>query len=81
MSRPHPRPLPKGEGTRNLVIVVNPGSTSTKLAVYRGEKCLASETINHPKEELAKFACVADQYVFRRDAVLEFLAGRGVKSR
>jgi butyrate kinase len=61
------------------VIVVNPGSTSTKLAVYRGEKCLASETINHPKEELSKFACVADQYAFRRDAVLEFLAGRGVK--
>ena len=76
--RPHPKPLPKGEETRNLVVVINPGSTSTKLAIYRGLECLASETIDHPKEELAKFACVADQYTFRRDAVLEFLAERGV---
>ena len=64
---------------RDLVIVVNPGSTSTKLAVYRGEECLAEETINHPKEELAQFARVADQYEFRRDAVLRFLADRGVE--
>ena len=78
MSRRHPSPLPRGEGPRNLVIVVNPGSTSTKLAVYRGEQCLASETINHPKEELAKYACVANQYAFRRDEVLKFLADRGV---
>ena len=61
------------------MIVVNPGSTSTKLAVYRGEECLAEETINHPKEELAQFGRVADQYEFRRDAVLQFLADRGVE--
>ena len=52
------------------MIVVNPGSTSTKLAVYRGAECLAAEVINHPKEELARFAHVADQYEFRRDAVM-----------
>ncbi len=64
---------------RDLVIVVNPGSTSTKLAVYRGGECLAEETIDHPKEELARFGHVADQYEFRRDAVLRFLADRGVE--
>lgn len=63
---------------RDLILVVNPGSTSTKIAVYRGVKCLDSETIDHPKEELAQFACVADQYQYRRDAVLKFLADRDV---
>jgi butyrate kinase len=62
---------------RDLVIVVNPGSTSTKLAVYRGPECLASETIGHAKQELARFARVADQYAFRRDAALRFLAAIG----
>ncbi len=63
---------------RDLTIVVNPGSTSTKLAIYRGSECLASETIDHPKGDLAKFHCVAEQYEFRRDEVLKFLAARGV---
>jgi len=77
MSRPHPTPLPKGEGL-GTGDRRQSGSTSTKLAVYRGEDCLASETINHKKEELSKYACVADQYAFRRDEVLKFLATRGV---
>ncbi|MBN1908911.1 MAG: butyrate kinase [Pirellulales bacterium] len=74
-------PRPKTARTaknRDLVIVVNPGSTSTKLAVYRETERLASETIDHPKAELATFAHVADQYAFRRDAVLRFLADTGV---
>ena len=68
------RKKPRAEESRDLVIVVNPGSTSTKLAVYREQECLASKTINHPKSELAAFAHVIDQYEFRRDAVLSFLA-------
>ena len=64
---------------RDLVIVVNPGSTSTKLAVYCGPKCLAEQVIDHPKEELAKFDHVADQYEFRLEAVLAFLAESGVE--
>ncbi len=63
---------------RDQVIVVNPGSTSTKLALYRGPECLAAEEISHPKQELAKFARVVDQYEFRRDAVLRFIAERGI---
>jgi butyrate kinase len=68
----------KKETRRDLTIVVNPGSTSTKLAVYRDEECLACETIDHKKDELARFACVADQFDFRRDAVMRFLAEHGV---
>ncbi len=63
---------------RDLVIVLNPGSTSTKLAVYRGSDCLATEEIGHPKKELAKFDRVVDQYEFRRDAVLRFIDEQGI---
>jgi butyrate kinase len=68
----------KTKKKRDLVVVINPGSTSTKLAVYRGETPIASETLDHPKEELAKFACIADQFEFRRDVVLAFLAEKGI---
>lgn len=63
---------------RDLVIVLNPGSTSTKLAVYRGSDCLAVEEISHPKKELARFDRVVDQYEFRRDAVLRFIDEQGI---
>ncbi|MBN1394845.1 MAG: butyrate kinase [Pirellulales bacterium] len=63
---------------RDLVIVLNPGSTSTKLAVYRGLKCLASEEINHLKKDLARFEKVVDQYEFRRDAVVRFIETSGI---
>jgi len=63
---------------RDLVIVINPGSTSTKLAVFRGEECLTNEEIFHPKEELARFEHVAEQYEFRRRAVWQFIKDRQI---
>lgn len=60
------------------ILVINPGSMSTKLAVFEGEKPIYSETIAHPHQELAEFRRIADQYAFRRDAVLSFLQRDGV---
>jgi butyrate kinase len=57
---------------------VNPGSTSTKLAVFRGEDRIADHEINHPKEELSHFERVADQFDFRLAAVMQFLADHQV---
>ena len=55
------------------LLILNPGSTSTKLAVFEGENPLFTESITHSAEELAPFDCVADQYGFRRDLVLDCL--------
>lgn len=55
------------------VLVINPGSTSTKLAVFEDENALYSESIAHPHQQIAAFPRIADQYAFRRDAVLAFL--------
>jgi len=61
----------KGKSYR--ILVINPGSTSTKLAVFEDEQLLHGETIAHPHQQLAAFPRIPDQYAFRRDAVLAFL--------
>jgi len=63
---------------RDLILVVNPGSTSTKAAVYRGQECLASENVAHPKEELQRLGGIAAQHAMRLEAVLDFFARNGV---
>ena len=60
------------------LLILNPGSTSTKLAVFEGEEPLFVESITHSAEELAPYDCVADQYSFRRDLVLDCLKRHGI---
>ncbi len=59
------------------ILVINPGSTSTKVAVFDGEKEVFSKTLRHSSEELKKFPHVIDQYEFRRNAVLEAVKEAG----
>jgi butyrate kinase len=60
------------------LLVINPGSTSTKVAVYEDEQPLFIETIRHSTEELAAFAHVLDQYDFRLARVLDLVKERGI---
>ncbi|MGX8797265.1 butyrate kinase [Fusibacter sp. JL298sf-3] len=65
---------------RELVLVINPGSTSTKLAIFKGsEKCI-QENLDHDTEKLDQFEKIADQYDFRKTAILEWLAKQGVET-
>lgn len=59
------------------VLVINPGSTSTKIAVFEERKPLIVETIRHNKDELDKFSSVLDQLDYRKDAVISFLKQHG----
>jgi butyrate kinase len=61
------------------ILTINPGSTSTKVAVYEDEHPLFVETIHHSAEEISTFLRIADQYAFRRDAVLSLLDEHGIK--
>ncbi len=56
---------------RNLVI--NPGSTSTKIAVFEDEVLLHNETIRHSAKKLKKFDDISAQLPFRKKVILEFL--------
>lgn len=61
------------------ILVINPGSTSSKVAVYHGDMEWCGAGIDHPHHELGRYAHVAEQYALRRDAVLCFLEGAGVR--
>lgn len=51
------------------VLVVNPGSTSTKIAVWATDGPRHQETISHPTEELARYPQVVDQFDLRLKAL------------
>ncbi len=55
------------------VLVINPGATSTKIAVFDEETELARTTIEHSAAELAVFSHVAEQMPYRKALVLEAL--------
>lgn len=55
------------------ILVINPGSTSTKIAVYEDEKPVMLRNIHHSAEELSQFAAITDQRDFRRQLVIKEL--------
>jgi len=61
------------------MLIINPGSTSTKIAVYDDDKPLFTEVLRHSAEDLAGFRNVADQFTFRRDLIVAALEAHGVE--
>ncbi|MFZ4741438.1 MAG: butyrate kinase [Bacteroidales bacterium] len=59
------------------ILVVNPGSNSTKVAVYEYTKNIFLTNIMHSFEELSKFDKVIEQYSFRKQKVLDILSVEG----
>ncbi|MCL2234236.1 MAG: butyrate kinase [Firmicutes bacterium] len=55
------------------ILSINPGSTSTKIAVYDEETRVFQENLKHSTEELSKFEKLTDQFDFRKDNVLSVL--------
>jgi butyrate kinase len=63
----------------NLIIAINPGSTSTKIAVFEESNCLFEENIKHSTEDLAPFEKITDQFEFRKAAIMERLNRLDIK--
>ncbi len=59
------------------VIVLNPGSTSTKVSLYEDDKQIFSESLDHPASELARFINIVDQLPYRKQIIGEMFAKRG----
>lgn len=60
------------------VLAINPGSTSTKIAVYDDETAVFTKTLRHEAEEIAKFGGIIEQYEFRKDLVLQAMTENNV---
>ena len=62
-----------------FILVINPGSTSTKMAVFEDEKPMVLRSISHSNEELAQFGDdVLNQLDYRKQLVLKELAHMNV---
>ncbi|WP_139905816.1 butyrate kinase [Clostridium thermarum] len=55
------------------LLIINPGSTSTKIGVYEDEKAILVETLRHETEEIEKYNSIADQFEFRKEVILKVL--------
>jgi len=64
---------------RKYVLVINPGSTSTKVAVFEGEKNLIQKDLTHSSNELEKFEKIADQFDYRKDIIIKWYEDEGFK--
>lgn len=61
------------------ILAINPGSTSTKIAVYRNNKSVFLKNIKHSSEELKVFPKIADQFEFRKEIILKELKEADIK--
>lgn len=61
------------------ILVINPGSTSTKLAIFEDDRKVVDEVLRHPTDELKKYPRVTDQYGFRKKVIEDFLRKNGYR--
>lgn len=61
------------------ILAINPGSTSTKFAVYFDEKCVLNKTIRHSMDELLSYKNVVDQFDFRKGFIIDALMEEGIE--
>ena len=54
-------------------LIINPGSTSTKIGVFEDETLLFEETLRHSTEEIARYASIVEQKDFRKDIIVNLL--------
>ena len=60
-------------------LVINPGSTSTKAAVFEDDKELARENLAHSKDDLSGFKVWTEQLDYRYGLVMQFLKRAGYR--
>lgn len=55
------------------LLIINPGSTSTKIGVYLDEKEILVETLRHSSDEISKYNSIYDQKKFRKEVIIDIL--------
>ncbi|WP_035767409.1 butyrate kinase [Butyrivibrio sp. NC2002] len=59
-------------------LIINPGSTSTKLGIFEDENLIKEETLRHSTEEISQYASITDQKDFRKNIILDFLKNENI---
>lgn len=61
------------------LLVINPGSTSTKLAIFEDSRLVSEKTLRHSIEEINTFDTVFSQKDFRKKIIMDFLDSQSIK--
>lgn len=61
------------------ILAINPGSTSTKIAVYINTKVIFLKSIQHSSQELKRFNRISDQFEYRRDIIMNELKSANIE--
>lgn len=56
------------------IFAINPGSTSTKIALFEGEKALLLANVTHDASKLKEFREISDQFLYRKETILSELS-------
>ncbi|MBU0984249.1 MAG: butyrate kinase [candidate division Zixibacteria bacterium] len=62
------------------ILVINPGSTSTKAALFEGTQLVSDEVVRHSPDRLAEYDNVADQFKYRMTAIDGWLNGANLEA-
>lgn len=63
--------------SKEYVLVINPGSTSTKVALFAGENNVLQKNLTHSQEELSKFEKITDQFDYRKEIIINWMETEG----
>jgi len=65
--------------SEHYILAINPGSTSTKFAVYRNEQCVLNKTLRHSIDELSAYSDIIEQFGYRKGMIIDALMEDGIK--
>jgi len=63
---------------KGYILVINPGSTSTKLSIFKGEDCVITSNLTHRSDEINKFEKIYDQKYMRTNLILQWLTQESI---
>ncbi len=64
--------------SKGYILAINPGSTSTKLSIFKDEHCVVTSNLTHSSEEIKKFEKIYDQKDMRTTLILEWLKEQNI---
>ncbi len=65
---------------KEFVLVINPGSTSTKVALFKDEENVIQKNLSHSTDELDKFDKITDQFEYRKDIIIDWMKSEAMMS-
>lgn len=65
---------------REYILVINPGSTSTKVAIFRGLENVIRDNVEHSIEEISKYNRIYDQLEMRKQNILSWMEHNNIKT-